>query len=398
MKVPALIMVVVVIAALWYWQRTSAEALTRLYVTEVTRTADVIVIVTATGTVEPTNQVEISSELSGTILAVDVSDNDLVKQGQILAQLDTDKLEATVEHSRASLASKKARVKEAEATLEETRKSYERASTLLKQGITTPEQFQSSQAAFERAQASVSFAESDVRVAEADLRLNETNLAKACICSPIEGIVLDRNVEVGQIVASSLQAPVLFTLADDLKKMELRVAVDEADIGRVAVGNTATFTVEAYQDRVFPATISALRYLPETINGVVTYQAVLSIENEELLLRPGMTATADVIVAQVKNALVVPNAALRFTPPMNEQDTPAGGSGLVGMLFKNRPSSDSSSNQSTDKNGRKIVWVLQNDEAVPVEVRTGSTDGSITEIVEGEITLGSPVITDLVTQ
>ena len=395
MKIPVLIAAALLLGVVWYWQRSPDQPLASLYVTESSRRADIVVTVTATGTVEPTNQVEVSSELSGTIRAVVVNDNDLVIKGQTLAQLDTDKLEARVEHGRATLASKNARVAEAEATLAEMSASYDRAKTLVDRGVTSREEFQHAMAAFERAKASLSIANADVRVSEADLRIDETDLSKACICSPIDGIVLDRNVEAGQIVASSLQAPVLFTIADDLTKMELQVDIDEADIGQVKVGNQATFTVEAYQNRSFPAEITELRYLPETINGVVTYKAFLSIDNEELLLRPGMTATAEVVVARVDDALVVANAALRFSPPTREKSESNGGSGLVGMLFSRARSTAPITAREAVAFDRKTLWILRGDEALAVEVRTGSTDGFVTEILEGDIAEDSLVITDL---
>ncbi len=163
------------------------------------------------------------------------------------------------------------------------------------------------------------------RVAEADLRLNETNLAKACICSPIDGVVLKRNVDPGQTVASSLQAPVLFVIAEDLRHMELQVDVDEADVGKVKVGQKATFSVDAYPERKFPAEIRDIRYGSETVQGVVTYKAVLTIDNSDLLIRPGMTATAEIVVQQVSDALLVPNAALRFSPKSAQANRRSGG-------------------------------------------------------------------------
>ncbi|MDP2734368.1 MAG: efflux RND transporter periplasmic adaptor subunit, partial [Hoeflea sp.] len=290
-------------AGIWYWWSASARQNVPVYVTETIGRADIVVQVTATGTVEPTNQVEISSELSGTVRSVEADFNDLVTKGQILARLDTDKLEANVELSRASLSASEARVAEATATLNETKDNYDRAVMLEQKKVTTLEGLLKTKAAYDRAEAALKSAEADIRVSEANLKINEANLAKACICSSIDGVVLDRNVEVGQIVASSLQAPVLFTLAADLTKMELRVDIDEADIGKVKVGHEATFTVEAYQGRIFPAVISQLRYAPKTVDGVVTYEAILSIDNTDLLLRPGMTATADITVAESKDPL-----------------------------------------------------------------------------------------------
>jgi HlyD family secretion protein len=387
---------IVVAFALWLWWSSGSGQNLPVYVTEAAVRSDIIVQVTATGTVEPTNQVEISSELSGTIRSVEADYNDLVKKGQILARLDTDKLEANVELSRASLTASQARVAEATATLNETRDSYDRAVMLERKKVTTLEGLLKAKAAYDRAQAALKSAEADIRVAEANLKINEANLAKACICSSIDGVVLDRNVEAGQIVASSLQAPVLFTLAADLKSMELRVDIDEADIGKVKVGNEAFFTVEAYPGRTFPAKISELRFAPKTVDGVVTYEAILSIDNADLLLRPGMTATAEIKVAEIQETLAIANAALRFAPPLEAEG--GGGSGLLGMLFRNAPSRTPSATMTVGLDGRRTIWILKNGQAEPLSILAGETDGSITEVRDGDLSEGDPVITDLATE
>ena len=377
----------------WFWWSSSSQQDQPLYTTQVAQRSDIIVEVTATGTVEPTDQVEISSELSGTVRSVEADYNDIVKKGQILARLDTDKLEANVELSRASLTASQARLTETTATYNEMNDNYERALLLEQKKVGTLEGLLKARAARDRAAAARKSAEADIRVAEANLKINEANLAKACICSSIDGVVLERNVEVGQIVASSLQAPVLFTLAADLKNMELRVDIDEADIGKVKIGNEASFTVEAYQGRTFPAVISELRFAPKTVDGVVTYEAILSIDNADLSLRPGMTATSEIKVAEINDALTIPNAALRFAPPV--EDVSNGGTGLLGMLFKNAPTRVPATASTTTADGRRTIWLLRDGEAVAVEVLAGQTDGMITEIREGDMAEGDLVITDL---
>lgn len=389
---------VLIIAAvgIWYWWAAASKQSLPVYTTEAVERTDIVVQVTATGTVEPTDEVEISSELSGTVRSVEADFNDLVKKGQILARLDTDKLEANVELSQASLSATQARVAEATATLNETKDSYDRAVLLEQKHVTTLEGLLKAKATYDRAKAALKSAEADIRVAEANLKINQANLEKACICSSIDGVVLDRNVEVGQIVASSLQAPVLFTLAADLTKMELQVDIDEADIGKVKVGNEAIFTVEAYQGRTFPAAISELRFAPETVDGVVTYEAILSIDNSDMLLRPGMTATADITVAEIKDSLVIPNAALRFAPPVEVEES--GGTGLLGILFKGgRPGPAATTPKSTSDGSRQI-WILKDGQATAVAVVTGETDGSNTEILEGDLNEGDLVITDQTTE
>ena len=378
--------------AVWWWLSGSGASAASFTTAPVTRT-DLVVAVTATGTVEPTNKVEISSELSGTVRSVEVDFNDPVTVGQILARLDTDKLEATVEHGRAMLASAQARQVQAQTTLDETRTHFDRVRELERRGTATREALDTARAGFDRATAALSIAQADVRVAAADLRVSQANLEKACICSSINGVVLDRDVDVGQIVASSLQAPVLFTLADDLRQMELRVAVDEADIGAVKVGNPATFTVEAYQNRTFPAVIAALRYAPQTIDGVVTYEAVLSIENEDLLLRPGMTAVAEITVEQIKDTLVVPNAALRFSPPAQDADT-SNSTGVMGRLFR-PPSSRAVTVKQPQTAGKRTLWLLEDDTPREVQVTVGPSDGTMTQILDGDVSEDARALTDM---
>ena len=364
-----------------------------VYQTVAATVGDLSVTVTAVGTVEPTEMVEISSELSGTIASVEVDFNDQVTAGQVLARLDTTALEASVAHSHATLAAREAQVAQVQATQEEMQAQFDRAQSLLDRGVSTLEVFNAAQFALRRAQAALLSAQADVEVARADMDLNEANLAKACVCSPIDGIVLDRNVDPGQIVAASLSAPVLFTLAEDLSRMDLRVDVDEADIGKVSAGDDATFTVEAFQDRSFAATVTELRNFPATINGVVTYQVVLSLDNSGQLLRPGMTAVADITVERIAGALLVPNAALRFSPPEAEES--GGGSGLLGMLFRRTPSAAPAAVAGAAPDGTRPLWLLRDGQAVQVAVRVGASDGLMTVITEGDLAEGDLVITDL---
>lgn len=385
---------VLAVGGLWFWLGQGGDAKAVAYRTAPATRGDIVVTVIATGTVEPLNTVDISSELSGTLRSVEADYNDEVKTGDVLAMLDTDKLEANVEHATASLTAAKANLVEAEVTLAEKKNAFERAQQLSDQGISSQESLLSARAGFERAQATLDTAKANVKVAEADLKLSRTDLDKACICSPIDGIVLDRAAEVGQIVAASLSAPVLFTLAEDLKHMNLTVDIDEADIGQIAVGNHARFTVEAFQDKAFDAKITQLRYAPETVDGVVTYKGILDVANDDLLLRPGMTATADITVAEINDALTVPNAALRFAPPVEAEDSGSGGSGLLGMLMPRRPSSGRPSPAATtDAQGMRSIWVLRDGQPAEVRIRTGSSDGSRTAVTAGDLKEGDPVIT-----
>ncbi len=360
------------------------------YVTEPVVRGGLTVIVTATGSVQPTNKVDISSELSGTVRRVLVDYNSQVSAGQVLAELDTDKLKATVDSSRARLAAARARVTDAEATVTEKERDLIRKRALSSKQFTSTHDLEMAQAAYDRAIAGVASTQADVGVADADLKLNETNLAKARIASPIDGVVLKRNVDPGQTVASSLQAPVLFSIAEDLKQMELQVDVDEADVGKVGIGQNALFSVDAFPDRKFPAVIRDVRFASETIQGVVTYKAVLTIDNSELLLRPGMTATAEIKVTELKDIVLVPNAALRFSPATTE---PAAKQSIIRRILPGPPRFRPAS-QKEETGPNRTIWVLRNGVPAAVKVVIGPTDGRRSQIVSGDVAATQAVIVE----
>jgi HlyD family secretion protein len=372
--------------------RTDSRA-GQTFVLEPASRVDLTVIITATGSVQPTNQVDVSSELSGTIRSVLVDYNSPVKVGQGLAELDTDKLKATLNSSRARLASARAKVLDAEATLVEKKLVFERKQMLATNRISSQQDLDTAKAAYDRAAAAVESAKADVGVAEADVELNNTNLLKSRIVSPINGVVLKRNVDPGQTVASSLQAPTLFTIAEDLTQMEIQVDVDEADVGKVREGQHGTFAVDAHPDRKFQARIRELRYGSEVVQGVVTYKAVLSTDNTALLLRPGMTATAEIVVQQVSKTLTVPNAALRYAPPTQRASERTS---LLRRLLPGRPPFRAAS-QRDDSGPSRRVWMVKDGAAVPVPVLIGVSDGQRTQIIQGEIVEGQSVIVDSTT-
>ncbi len=364
------------------------------YSTEEARKGDLSVMVTATGSVQPTDQVDVSSELSGTVRKVNVTYNSTVKAGEVLLELDTNKQEADVQSARAQLASAKANVLKADAELAAAKVALDRLTSLVNNRISSQQDLDASRYAYESAQAAKSVNEAAVLSAEASLRLAEVNLSKLKVLSPIDGVVLTRDVDPGATVASSLNAPVLFTIAGDLKRMELQVSVDEADVGQVREGLEATFSVDAYPNRKFPAKIEAVRFASETVNNVVTYKAILTVDNADLLLRPGMTATADITVESLKDTLLVANAALRYSPPM--QQNARGGNPLTRLFSPpRRPRGGSGQNDaSAQRDGSRAVWVLRNGGPQRVRVMTGSTDGRFTVVKSGELKEGDLVITD----
>lgn len=386
--------ILIAVAAVWSWQSSRSTSSAVAYVTAPVTRGDLTVTVSATGTLQPTNEVDISSELSGTLATVDVDYNDVVKHGQTIATLKTDNLAAAVKLAQATLEARQADVATANATIEQTAAVFGRAQKLTAGGYDPQTTFDSAKADSDRAVAALASAKANLNIAQANLDIAQSNLAKATIVSPIDGVVLSRNVEPGQIVASSLQAPVLFTLAEDLSKMEAQVAVDEADMGKVKVGNAATFTVEAFQNRAFPAKISQVRLSPVTVEGVVTYTAILTVDNADLALRPGMTATATIVVDQVKDTLLVPNAALRYVPAVSATGQ-ARGPGLLGLLMPSRGpvgQNGAASGRQT-VNGKHALWVLRDGKPVRVVVTVGLSDGTNTAVASDELVAGDKVIT-----
>lgn len=365
------------------------------YITEKIKRGDLVITVTATGTLQPKNVVNVGTEVSGTIESTYVDFNSMVKKGDVLAKLDTSKLESQVNQARASLNSSMANLKKAEAELkrvEEILSQMKKAQDLSGGKIPSQSEIVNKEAEYKSAMAMVELAKAQVERDEANLRFNETELSKATIRSPIKGLVLSRNVEVGQTVAASLQTPVLFVIAEDLKKMDLIVDVDEADIGKVKEGQSATFTVDAYPERVFNATIREVRFSPKTLQGVVTYETILNVENPDLALRPGMTATAEIRTEEIKDALLIPNKALRFKPSEAKKGENKQRRGLVGVLLPQRPRITSQVASQKDSEGMARIWLLKDDELVPVEIRIGATDGTWTEIKEGMITPDDRVV------
>jgi len=389
----ALMLIIGLVGAVLLWLGSDKPGAAQ-YKTAVVQRGDLTVTVTATGAVQPTNEVEISSELSGIIRSVQVDYNERVKVGQVLAELDTDKLNAEVAHSRATLLARQANVQEAEARVAEKQSEYDRIKRLQAKNFSSQADLDTARAAYQTALAALASARAEVEVAQANLDVDETNLKKACICSPIDGIVLSRDVEPGQTVASSLQAPVLFRLAEDLAQMTLEVDIDEADMGKVREGQQAVFTVEAFPERDMPATITELRFAPETVEGVVTYKAVLAIDNSGLLLRPGMTATAEITVQQLRDVLLVPNAALRFAPAADES-APEPGS-ILRKLFPHRPQRVRAPGIASGRRGERQLWLLRDGAPVGVAVSTGASDGSMTEILGGDLSAGEVVIIDTI--
>ncbi|MBI5780114.1 MAG: efflux RND transporter periplasmic adaptor subunit [Rhodocyclales bacterium] len=386
-------------AGLWFVGTRGGEPASVRYLTDATQRGDLSITVTATGNLSPTNQVEVGAEISGTIREVYVDFNDPVKVGQVLARLDTRKLEAQRVQAEANLALARAKIPQLKATLTEARAKLQRlqhAGTLSAGQAVAPQDLDTAQADVARAEAALRQAEAEIKAFEAQLTSILTDLDKSVIRSPIGGVVLKRSIDPGQTIAASLQTPVLFTLAEDLTQMELLADVDEADVGKVHEGQSVSFTVDAYPDQPFRGHVKLVRYGSELVNGVVTYKTEITVANPELKLRPGMTATAEILSQRLEGVLTIANAALRYRPPEPPKAAPSGGSGL-GALF--RPPVAAKRPPPPEKKTREeaTIWVLGEDGMpAPVHVRLGPSDGRRTQILEvrsGKLEAGTPVIT-----
>lgn len=385
------------------WQRHQArrDAQPR-YQFEEARRGNLLVSVTATGRLQPTNQVDVGSELSGILDKVLVDANDRVTRGQVIAQLDLSKLNDQVIRSQGALTAARAQVLQAQATVEESRANLARlrqVSELSGGKVPSRAEMQAAEAALKRALANEANAKATVDQAAAQLKTDQTNVVKASIRSPIDGVVLSRKVEPGQTVAATLQAPVLFTIAEDLAQMKLEVDVDEADVGSVNEGQPATFNVDAYPSRHYPSQVTRVGFGSQTKENVVSYLTVLTVRNDDLSLRPGMTATAQITTAERTDVLLVPNAALRWTPPSDASDKgaeKASSRGVLGALMPRPPQSGTTARPApAPKAGAQAqVWVLRDGQPVAVPVRVGVTDGRQTEIAGGELQPGTAVIVD----
>ncbi len=366
------------------------------FITEDAVPGNLLVTASASGTLQPTKSIDVGSEQSGTLATVRVQENDVVKKGQLLAELDTAKLKDSVDKSRAGLAAAEAAVKQKQATVAEARAALTRMKQVAELSggkVPAKTELETAEATLQRAVADEASARADVAQARATLKTDETNLGKATIRSPVNGVVLTRKVEPGQTVAAQMTTPVLFVLAEDLSKMELQVKVDEADVANVRNGQKASFTVSAWPGRKFPATIQRVGLGSTTTDNVVTYKTILQVNNDDLALRPGMTATASIVTAERTDVLLVPNAALRFTPPTASGKPQRS---LVSRLVPGPPPDMAKKRPvaAAAKSDEAHVWVLGEQGAQAVAVKTGVSNGRQTEILGGDLTAGMAVITD----
>src|SRR5690554_6948018 len=363
--------------------KLSAEPEPRTWVTEPIKRGDLQLTATATGDLKPKRTVTIGAETSGQILSVEVKANDTVTKGQVLLRFDTEALDNKLLQANAALSSARANQRGAQATLEAATIDYDRTATLAEKQMASRSALDQKRAEKLRATASLEANRASVLRAQAEVAAAKTQLSKATITSPIDGVVMTQNVEGGNTVASTLQTPELFVLAEDLSQMELHVEVDEADIGLVEPGQHATVNVDAWPGHEFEAVVSTVSLSPTVEANVVTYTVELSVDNSERLLRPGMTATATIATGVHADVLLAPNAALRFTPP-DEAEKEGGGFSL-----SRRPA------RQKAPSAAKSVWVLRDNEPVEVPVNIGPSDGRFTEITpekDAQIEVGEQLV------
>jgi len=384
------------------------------YATQEVRRGSLTVTVSATGNLAPTNEVQVGSEQSGLITDVYVENNDRVVKGQPLARLDTARLNDTITQNQAALASAQASVAQANATAVQARANVNRLEEVYRlSGGKVPSRVEldTGRAENQRAAAGVRAAQAQVAQARAVLSSAQTNLSKATIYSPVTGVVLSRQIDPGQTVAASFTAPVLFAIAEDLSRMKLEVKVDEADVGQVRAGQRATFTVDAYPGRTFPARIERVDVGANASNAsgstnaastaagaVVAYTAELSVQNPELILRPGMTATAEIVTTEKRNVLLVPNAALRYSPEREAASARNQRGGVTGVLAPPRGRGGRGGRGEREvaigRGSRQTVYTLGADgEPSRIRVVVGESNGSETEVTGSGIRQGLAVIT-----
>jgi len=399
------LLLLAVLAFLYFGGRRSDQS---NYATTPVQRGELRVTVSATGNLQPTNEVEVGSELSGLVTEVNVDNNDQVKKGQVLARIDTARLQDTIAQSQASLQSAVANVAQAEATAQQTKASlarFEEVHALSGGKVPSAAELDTARAEYARAVAGVRTAEAGVAQARAQLSSDQTQFSKALILSPVTGVVLSRQIDPGQTVAASFNAPVLFLIAEDLSAMQLEVKVDEADVGQVAAGQVATFQVDAFPGRTFPARVQRVDVganggasstaSSSSSNTVVSYTAVLTVDNKDSTLRPGMTATAEIVTSEKRDVLLVPNAALRFSPDADAANGER--SGVTKVLLPGRPRGTAGSKAREVQIGRgsaQQVFILNaKGEPEPVSVTTGDTNGTLTEVTGDTLREGALVIT-----
>lgn len=418
----ALVVVVVVILWLTVFGK-SAKTEQSMYKTEAVSRGDIEALVVASGTLNPVDAIDVGTQVSGRISKIYVDFNSKVKAGQIVAELDQATYLARLEQNKANYKTAIAALDRAKVTADNSKKKYDRALSLFEKNLISYEEKDASETDSLNARADVKSAEARVDQAKSQVDSSQVDLNYCIIRSPIDGVVISRNINVGQTVASQFTAPVLFKVANDLTKMQVECSIDEADIGRVKEGQAVRFSVDAYTNDTFLGDVTQVRYSPTVTAGVVTYTAIVTVSNPELKLRPGMTATASIITGQAKNALKVPNTALRFTPDLTADEMQKimkaafeSMRAKMGGAAQGQPAAATTQGQFNRTGGSRApsgagaegggqprqggrrqmarVWVQdEKGQLQPIFLRTGVSDNSSTEVIWGDLKEGMQVLT-----
>jgi HlyD family secretion protein len=392
-----------VVVLLVGWRATRRPAPLRFETAAADR-GPVVARVTASGTLSALVTVQVGSQVSGRIQAVLVDYNSRVKRGQVIARIDPQLFQAAVEQARANLMAAEGNLLRAKAQAIDADRQAKRTRALADQKLVAVADAETAESGADAARASVAAAEGSVAQARAALNQAQVNLGYTSIVSPTDGVVISRNVDVGQTVAASLQVATLFVIAEDLSRMQVDTSVSEADVGKLRDGMAATFTVDAFPGERFDGKVRQVRNSATTVQNVVTYDAVIDVANPELKLRPGMTANVTFVWADRKDVLRVPNAALRFRPPDGLlPDDPPGGDGTAGSggapakpLGDRKPANrDAPRTDDANAASRRTVWVMKDGKPRRASLRVGVTDGTVTEVLDGELAPGDACVVDV---
>lgn len=393
-----------IVVGVWRWQKAHAAPEIAWKTSPVDKRS-IAAKVTASGTLQATVTVQIGAQVSGRIQTLNADFNTTVKKGQLLAKLDPQLFQAAVEQANANFLSAKAQVAKAEAQQRDAELVLAREQALSEQSLASAADLQTATTNVAVAKASTDVAKASLAQAAASLHQAQVNIGYTEVFSPIDGTVISRAVDVGQTVAASLQAPVLFTIAEDLRKMQVHTSVAEGDVGRLHSAMDANFTVDAFPGQVFKGKVGQIRNAPQTVQNVVTYDAVIDVDNAELKLRPGMTATVTIAYAEREDAVAVVNAALRFRPPPEIASAIAGDAAAPSSSAWGVPAASSgrrsrppgaagAADVASGEGSRRTVYVLRDGTPLAVHVTTGLSDGTVSEVLKG-LAPGDQVIVDV---
>jgi HlyD family secretion protein len=386
----ALVVIVAGAAGVWRYRAQNGTPVIQ-YKTSPAERKHIVARVTASGTLSALVTVQVGTQVSGRIQKLFADFNSTVTKGELVAKIDPQMFDAAVQQAQANYMSAKASVATAEATALNADRQYSRTKALRDENLAAQADLDTAEASVATSHAQVDAAKASLAQSLASLHQAQINLSYTNIVSPIDGVVISRSVDVGQTVAASLSAPTIFTIAQDLTKMQVDTNVAEGDVGRLQVGMKTYFTVDSFPGQRFLGKVRQIRNAATTTQNVVTYDAVIDVDNGDLKLRPGMTANVTVVYAERDKALTVPNAALRFRPPSSIAPPSASSAARDGTR---RGRSSSSSGAGGDAVDSRTIWVLRGSDIRPASVKLGLSDGTVTEIVDGELTEGDPVVVD----